>query len=233
MVYVKRSFMILSMKGISERILEARTRADLTLEEVGARLGISAQAVNQWEKGGKPSLDKLVPLVDMLGVSLDHLLRGVALPAEGSAVAYDRRRFAPVLNRVAAGKWNDVITPDSLPEGTLFLELSEKPIGDAIVLEIDGDSMLPEFRSGDHIIIDTGLLPVPGDFVVAVLTQEQSATFKKYRLRGYDDDGEAIVDLIPLDPDWPTLTIDRNRPGRILGTMIEHRRKRQARASAA
>jgi SOS-response transcriptional repressor LexA len=61
---------------------------------------------------------------------------------------------------------------------------------------------------------------------VAKREQDQEATFKKYKLRGYDNQGREIIDLVPLNSDWPTLVIDAENPGQIVGTMVEHRRYR-------
>ena len=69
--------------------------------------------------------------------------------------------------------------------------------------------------------------PRPGDFVVAKRDSDLSATFKKYRIRNQDEQGRDVIELTPLNPDWPTLMIDRDNPGRIVGTMVEHRRYRR------
>ncbi len=89
--------------------------------------------------------------------------------------------------------------------------------------------MEPDFREGDKVIIDPEIQPRPGDYVVAKLANENEATFKKYRPRGSDKDGRPTIELVPLNPDWPTLVVDSDHPGRIIGTMVEHRRYRQRR----
>lgn len=100
-------------------------------------------------------------------------------------------------------------------------------MGEPFALEIESESMLPDFKEGDIIIIDSALEPRPGDFVVAKLDREEKATFKKYRPRGEDADGYPVVELAPLNPDYPTLTMNVSNPGRVVGVMIEHRRLRR------
>lgn len=171
-------------------------------------------------------LDRAIKLAEILGVSLEWLVSG-----DGRITNNDTspKFYAPVVNKVQAGLWADVISPPSLPDGIRYIELDTKPQGFALALELDGESMLPEFKPGDIIVVDTGLHPLPGDFVVALIDNDNQATFKKFRPRGEDEQGDPIIELTPLNEDYPTLHINAKSPGRIVGTMIEHRRYRRRR----
>lgn len=86
--------------------------------------------------------------------------------------------------------------------------------------------MIPDFKEGDRIVIDPSIEPMPGDFVVTK-NGHKEATFKKYRPRGkFDENGNAVFDLLPIDPDYPPMHSDKV-PLRIIGTMVEHRRYRK------
>ncbi len=98
---------------------------------------------------------------------------------------------------------------------------------DAFAITVEGESMLPDFAPGDRVVIDPAVKPQPGDLVVAKLEAETEATFRKYRLRGRDATGQDIIDLVPLNDDYPVVTMDSNNPGRIIGTLVEHRRYRK------
>jgi SOS-response transcriptional repressor LexA len=63
--------------------------------------------------------------------------------------------------------------------------------------------------------------------VVAKNSQEE-ATFKKYRPRGVNEQGEQVIELVPLNDDFPSLRSDYT-PLQIIGTMMEHRRYRKPR----
>jgi SOS-response transcriptional repressor LexA len=136
-------------------------------------------------------------------------------------------RRVPRISFVQAGPWQEVVDPyaPGAAEDYLLTDLDLGP--QAFALTIQGDSMLPEFREGDTIIIDPGVQPAPGDFVVAKNDQEE-ATFKKYRPRGVNERGELVIELVPLNEDYPSLRSDCT-PLRIIGTMVEHRRYRQPR----
>ena len=95
----------------------------------------------------------------------------------------------------------------------------------SFALKIRGDSMLPDFKEGDIVIIDPMITPLPGDFVVAKNLEEE-ATFKKYRPRGNNEHGQLVFELVPCNPDYPTLRSDIDRCN-IIGVMIEHRQFRK------
>jgi SOS-response transcriptional repressor LexA len=93
----------------------------------------------------------------------------------------------------------------------------------AFGLEVEGTSMLPIFQPGDRIIVDPDLSPNPGDYVVARNGSNQ-ATFKKYRPRGMDANGEMIFELVPLNDDYPTLRSDNDHLI-VIGVVTEHRKQ--------
>lgn len=58
---------------LSERIARLRKERGLTQEQLGQLVGVSAQAVSKWEKGGAPDVERLPALADRLGVTIDGL----------------------------------------------------------------------------------------------------------------------------------------------------------------
>ena len=68
---------------LSERIAELRKDRNLTQEQLGQLVGVSAQAVSKWEKGGAPDVELLPALADRLGVTIDGLFgRGEDAPQD-------------------------------------------------------------------------------------------------------------------------------------------------------
>ncbi|RVD64721.1 helix-turn-helix domain-containing protein [Mesorhizobium sp. M7A.F.Ca.ET.027.03.2.1] len=215
-----------SSMTLGTTIKAARKAKGLTLANVASALDVSIQAVSQWESDTTtPTGGRLISLSKVLGVDLatGGGKRELLLYRPEGPTVYN----APLISRVTAGSWSPIVADQPLPPDTPSFEIHWEPAGYAFSLEIDGDSMLPEFQSGDVIIVDTGLRPLPGDCVVAALDSEEEATFKKYRPRGADEQGHPVIELYPLNPDYPTLTISAKNPGRIVGTMNEHRRFRR------
>lgn len=55
----------------------ARIRAGLSLADVAKPMGVSRQAVQQWELGTRwPNPDRLPALAELLGVTIDELYYG-------------------------------------------------------------------------------------------------------------------------------------------------------------
>jgi SOS-response transcriptional repressor LexA len=220
------------MKSLGKRLERARERAGMKQRQVAEHFGISSQAISQWEGDRtRPGGHRLAELARLFAVRLDWLLAGLGPMSDGSIVDGGPRTTSasiPVIDRVQAGGWAEVQDPYAPGGGEDFLS-SDAPVGPhAFALVIEGDSMAPEFRPGDKVIIDPNVMPRPGECVVAKREKDQRATFKKYRLRGQDSRGQDMIDLVPLNPDWPTLVIDAENPGAIIGTMVEHRRYRRS-----
>ena len=218
------------MSTIGQRIRDSRQAAGLTQETLAGKCGVSRAAVAQWEGAiTKPSLDHLQKAAEALGVWLSWLTVGDDAPPSHlppfSPAQSDRRRV-PVIDFVHAGKWDQIGEPYE-PGGMEIITTGLDVGSRAFALIISGDSMLPEFRRGDKIIVDPEVSPKPGDFVIAKLEGDDEAMFKKYRPRGADIDGQPVIELVPLNEDWPTLTISTDNPGHIIGTLVEHRRYRQ------
>jgi SOS-response transcriptional repressor LexA len=91
---------------------------------------------------------------------------------------------------------------------------------------MEGDSMEPDFKAGDIIIVDPEVEPTPGEFVVARTAAQ--ATFKKYRPTYIDPMGCQHFELVPLNDDYPVINSD-HQPLTIIGVMIEHRIYRRKR----
>lgn len=191
--------------------------------------GVSANAVNLWFKGDAQVVDNdhATALAKFLRVQADWLLHGVG-PMEGDAnvrPAEVGRRRIPLISSVQAGLMHETVTP--FPAGGAFeylltdLDLSDS----AFALEIEGRSMEPDFREGDRIIVDPAVRAIPGDFVVATNGRDE-ATFKQYRPRGVNATGAEVFELVPLNPEYPTISSE-SYPVRVVGVMVEHRRYRR------
>lgn len=202
----------------------------ITQEQLAEKLGVTQGAIGHWlNKRREPSMDII------LGILAALELKNISIGVDGNVtnetqnleIAPPDIHRIPVLTYVQAGVWT---SPDEIREGdgnfsyiTTDLELGDR----AFAIVIRGSSMEPEFVEGDVILIDPDEPLHPGDFVVAK-NGEEEATFKKYRPRGYKDDGSELFELKPLNDDYPTISSDRE-PIRIIGTMVEHRRRRKKR----
>lgn len=133
-------------------------------------------------------------------------------------------RQIPLIDYIQAGQWGGIADAFEPGTGEDMLTASGDCGPHTFALRVRGRSMEPDYREGDIIVVDPDINPEPGDFVVAKLDDTEEATFKKYRPRGLDDNGHEIIDLVPLNGDFPTIRLNSHRSGHICGTVIEHRR---------
>lgn len=219
------------MVDYSERLKLALRQSGYTTQMLADALGISYQAAKKALDGKTKAFtaSNNQKAANLLGVSAEWLATGESgqfvLDKSNVSTAQIGSKQIPLLSYVSAGAWTgavDAFQPNDAHDWLVTdLELSDT----AFALEIKGDSMLPEFKPGDRVIIDPDITPQPGDFVVAKNGKDE-ATFKKYRPRGMDASGNVIFELVPLNEDYPTMRSDAV-PIRIVGTMVEHRKYRR------
>ncbi len=217
--------------NLSDRIREAIQHSGKSQAQIATDTGKSPGAVSQWLDGSTKSLraDTAAALERATGYSAAWLVTGkgtkIAINVPNIEPAPVGGKAIPLISYVQAGVWTDVVDnyqPGAADEFLLTdLELS----GNAFALEIKGDSMLPEFKPGDRVIIDPTISPQPGDYVVAK-NGDDEATFKKFRPRSVNEHGDTVFELVPLNEDYPSMRSDIT-PIRIVGTMVEHRKYRK------
>ncbi len=213
----------------------------MSQDELARRIGITRVSISKWESGlNQPKGRYLNDLAAALGVTVEWLLTGEGSASESSgepripgyhniepAVIYQGKRI-PILSYVQAGNWREMCEQATTFDGNVEYVSAGGEIGPyGFGLWLRGDSMVPLFKEGDLIIVDPDESPQPGDYVVAKNGSDET-TFKKYRPRGIDENGQEVFELVPLNDDYPTMHSDRQHI-QIIGVMVEHRsyRKRQ------
>ena len=69
--------------SLGSNIYDLRAKADLSQEELAAKLGVSRQSVSKWETDASvPDVDKLIQLSKVFEVTLDELVNGEAPPQQ-------------------------------------------------------------------------------------------------------------------------------------------------------
>ncbi|WP_425858970.1 LexA family protein [Aeromonas sp. INTO2] len=224
------------METINDRISERRQALKISKNELARRVGITHASVNKWESGlNQPKGRYLNDLAAALGVSVDWLLTGkeegsmgVSEPpfpgyrnVEPAEIPQGTR--VPILSYVQAGQWREMCEQATAFDGSLEYVAAGVSVGScAFGLWVRGNSMEPDFKEGDLLIVDPDEAPKAGDFVIAKNGSEE-ATFKKYRSRGEYDDGRPRFELVPLNDDHETLSTDQTHIA-IIGVVVEHRR---------
>jgi SOS-response transcriptional repressor LexA len=219
--------------NLGENIRRRRKSLGWTILELANRIGSDVGNLSRLERGKQGFSDEILAKVAAaLGCSVAELFSsadGADFNVQTAAIG---SRRIPLLSYVQAGALTECVVPypGSQPDDWLLtdLDLSRS----AFALRIKGLSMYSptneeSFNEGDIVVIDPEVEPLPGDFVVAK-NGEHEATFKKYRPRGISERGVVVFELVPLNPDYPSLRSDISAV-QIIGTMVEHRRYRKRR----
>ena len=201
----------------------------MTQEALAEKLGVTQGAIGHWLNGRRePSLDIIISIFKALGMP------GVKFNTSGEVIddgdvelapASIGLRKIPIINYVQAGCWTESAECRELDGSIKYITTDLDVGGRTFAVEIQGDSMLPEFSEGDVVLIDPDEPHHPGDFVVAK-NGEHEATFKKYKPRGYNAEGHEWFELVPLNDNYPPMRSDICQI-KIIGTMVEHRRYRR------
>lgn len=218
---------------LGDIIKSYRKTNDLSMDDFAKSSGLSKTYISMLEKNINPKNgQEIVPTIKTIGkaakgmfMSFDELFdmldnnTKVKVDATGSDKMTKKSILIPVLGNVAAG------TPITAVEDVIgYEEISEElaHTGDIFALKIRGDSMAPEIKNGDTVIVRSQENADTGDIVIALVNGDD-ATCK--RLVKY-------ANGIRLMPDNPTYApmyyaneeID-TKPVCIIGKVMEIRRK--------
>jgi SOS-response transcriptional repressor LexA len=193
----------------------------------GAKGGLGDTLARRFEQcAGKPEgwMDELHLFAALAGGDPAALAKAVVVSPFG-------HRMVPVVSPELAAQWLAGSTPYPISERTQVDWIRMEHAGERTLgMVIEREDMRDEIWSGDVVFLDPDVNPQPGDYVLAQVehvNEDQTAVFRKYRPRRRDSAGVLIVELTPLNDDYPTYVIDSEHPGRLLGVMVEHRKYRR------
>lgn len=121
--------------------------------------------------------------------------------------------YVPVISWVQAGAWTEVCNVDAVSD-----EMVPRPPGSSdrtFALRVRGQSMQPKYDPDLIIYVDPEVIAFDGDDVVAVLTDNNEATFKQYI---EEPGGEKM--LKARNPNWPEPWVKINGNCEIIGVVI-------------
>ena len=204
------------MADIGKRIKAKREALGMTQEELASKLGYKNKStIAKIETGANDIVQsKVIEFADILETTVAHLMGW-----DDESTQKKKGVIINVLGRVAAGipieAIEDVIDTEEITE-----EMART--GTFFGLQIHGDSMIPNICDGDIVIVRQQDDAETGDIVIATVNGTD-ATCK--RLRKYRDGIELIANNPTYDPlDFSNQEIIE-KPVRILGKVVELRRK--------
>lgn len=108
---------------IGEKIRQLRTDADMTQEDLAAKLAVTRTAVSKWETGkGWPGVDSLKLIADEFGVTIDSLVSDEDVEQKRIAEDQKGKRFywAALACALVAAVLAFAASSGVLPQGLVF-----------------------------------------------------------------------------------------------------------------
>lgn len=192
-----RMFFMYNLKLIGERIKEARKERDMTLDDVARIVGVAKSTIQRYEAGliTSPKLPVLVAIANAIGVG-EEWLKGISDIKEASEkkeIVVDRIPI-PVLGEVSAGPGK--YAQDSIT-GYIFEDASQlSNDGDYVYLRVSGDSMYPEFKDGDLVLVRCENSVNSGEYAVVMVDGEMGVVKRVVYANDY-------VELQSVNPMYP------------------------------
>ncbi|MFR1834038.1 MAG: LexA family protein [Lachnospiraceae bacterium] len=204
-------------------IKKLRLKNNMTLEQLGDKVGVGKSTVRKWENGMIANMrrDNIAKLAEVLNVSPAYLIgfdNNIA-PISGESKGEKKGVTIKVLGRVAAGipieAVEDIIDTEEISEDMAAT-------GEFFGLQIHGDSMEPRICEGDVVIVRQQDDAESGEIVI-VTVNGTNATCK--RLRKYRDG----IELISFNPSYNPMFYSNEdieaKPVKIIGKVVELRGK--------
>lgn len=223
------------MKTLAERLkyaMEVLPPKKIKGVELARAVGVKPPSVSDWLSGKSKTMEgpNLIRAAQFLKVNSKWLATGIGKPTDEEAktefsnVSFNNLPVMeiPVLDYVQAGLFGTVGYDGINPHGKTYTTYQTSKPSEVFGLTVEGMSMAPEFLPGDSLVIDASIAPQPGSFVIAQ-NGSYEATFKKYRVIGYDEYGREEFELVPLNPDYPTIS-SRDHKISVIGVMVRHER---------
>lgn len=211
---------------IGQRIMNERKAKGLTrkaLAELTEDLKVSR--INNYERGERtPGPEEIKQLAKALKISPAFLMclsddkGGKLIPAPGLGALIPILTHQQACNPAAS---IEQLKSDTSTQKINFVPISEelatKLSENAFALEIKDESMIPEFRIGDTLVISPNTKVKPGDFVVAKLEDEDEVIIRKYKQLSAGKEAEEF-ELVALNSDWADIEIHNSYQCQLIGT---------------
>ncbi|HAT1700371.1 TPA: helix-turn-helix domain-containing protein [Legionella pneumophila] len=212
-------------KEIGKRILEARKAKGLTLKALGELAGgLKQTRLTNWEQGVRtPGPEEIKSLARALDVSPSYLM---CLSDEIQIKKIKNpTHLIPLLTHNQAfdtQAYSDLIHNQD-PSNLMFVSLSTVLLpelsNEAFALKIVDESMTPEIRVGDIIIIDPLALPKPGDYVVVKVKMQKEVILCQYKKLSYTS---SEFELLTLNDTWPNINVSDCEAVEIIGVVVQN-----------
>ncbi|KTD65356.1 helix-turn-helix domain-containing protein [Legionella spiritensis] len=209
---------------IGQRIREERNKKGLTRKALAALTeNLNISRINNYERGERtPGPEEIKQLATALEISPAFLMclsddrqgKPGKTPGLGALIpVLDCKQACDPAFHIQAMKHEDYSEKVSfIPVSS---EISELISEHAFALVVKDESMVPELKIRDVLVIDPETFPYPGNLVAAKLETNSEVIIRKYKQLSASKNSPEY-ELLALNPDWANIQ-DSNK---IIGTVI-------------
>lgn len=212
-------------KEIGKRILEARKAKGLTLKALGELAGNMKQTrLTNWEQGTRaPGPEEIKQLAQALDVSPAFLMclsddvqvKKTKSPSHLIPLLDHHQACGTELHIKAIREQGTVNDQIFISVSAALLELSDE----AFAIKMKDESMTPEIRLNDVLVIDPSVAPKPGDFIVVKVVDKSEIIVCQYKKLSYTS---PEFELVTLNDNWPNIKVTDNLEMEIIGVVFQN-----------
>lgn len=210
---------------IAYRIKDSRKKLGLSIKDLAEATGkLKASRISNWEQGTRaPGINEAKLLAKVLHVTPAYLLCLIDEPQDTDGT------LPNAVPLISDKHFTDIKDPtdlfDALPEGLTYLPIAIKDNLNLehryFAIQINDESMLPEFSPGNILIIDADEPPKPAKFVIVKLGSDNKVLCRKYKDSGTNESGKKQFELVPCNDDWGTVNNKVEKNILFFGTAIQ------------
>lgn len=212
-------------KEIGKRIFESRKLKGLTLKALGELAGgLKQTRLTNWEQGARaPGPEEIKRLAHALDVSPAFLMclsdekqvkktksLSQLIPLLDYHQACDAKSHIDAIRE--QGSYGDELL---ISISTILLpELSDE----AFALKMANESMMPEIKVNDVLVIEPKISPNPGDYVAVKVANKSEAVICQYKKLSYTS---PEFELQTLNENWPNINLTDALELTIIGKVMQ------------
>lgn len=210
---------------IGQRICEARKAKGLSQQALAnLTTDLKQSRINNWENGLRtPGPEEIKQLANALEVPAAFLMCLSDEKQENQTKKLGR--LIPLFDHHQACDAKSCINElrekgqlDSVSLIYASTELLPKLGADTFALKMSNDSMMPEFRPNDILVIDPSGSPEPGNYVAVKMCGKSEAIICLYKKLSYTS---SEFELLTLNDHWPNIKVIDSVDVEIIGIVVQ------------
>lgn len=210
---------------IGQRIYEARKAKGLSQQGLAnLTTDLKQSRINNWENGLRtPGPEEIKQLANALEVPAAFLMCLSDEKQENERKKLSR--LIPLFDHnqaCNAAHYLKELSEQGSLDGVILIsasaELLPKLGADAFAFKMFNDSMIPEFRPNDILVIDPSAAPEPGNYVAVKMNGKTEAIICQYKKLSYNS---SEFELLTLNDHWPNIKVTDGFDVEIVGMVVQ------------